>query len=151
MDFVSALVALVSAVSAGGNSTVSGILSPTANSTEPRFSRYFVIVLENTDWSQAMAEDFFSKISTKGRLYTQFHATTHPSQPNYFAMVAGSDFGWNSDNTTNLTGTNLADTLEAKGKTWKSYQESYPGNCNPLDGTKDGLYQRKHNPFVSFS
>lgn len=44
--------------------------------------------------------------------------------------------------------THLADLLEAKGFTWKLYQEDYPGNCFVGDAYP---YVQKHNPFISFS
>ncbi|KAJ3313771.1 hypothetical protein HDV04_001575 [Boothiomyces sp. JEL0838] len=84
------------------------------------------------------------------------HGIAHPSQPNYIAMIAGDVLGVRDDFTVDLTQSNLADTLEAVGKTWTSYQESYPGgvgNCvtdtETLNKTLH-MYERKHNPFMSF-
>jgi acid phosphatase len=43
---------------------------------------------------------------------------------------------------------NLADLIEASGRTWKDYQESMPAPC----GVKDTLsYVQKHNPFIWFT
>ena len=75
----------------------------------------------------------------------------HPSQPNYIDMIAGTHFGKLTDDNVEVSGPNVADLLEAKGLTWKSYQENYPGNCNATYGTNDHLYMRKHNPFMSFA
>lgn len=76
---------------------------------------------------------------------------THPSQPNYIHMIAGTDFGFKTDDDVECQGRTVVDLLEARGLTWATYQENYPGNCNPFHGTKDNLYKRKHNPFMSFA
>jgi hypothetical protein len=47
----------------------------------------------------------------------------------------------------------IVDQLEAKGKTWKAYMQSIfaGGNTDKLaDSAGDQLYERKHNPFVSY-
>ena len=53
--------------------------------------------------------------------------SAHPSQPNYWTMTAGDYFGHKSDANFDLNVTNIVDLLEAKGLTWKAYQEDYPG------------------------
>jgi hypothetical protein len=63
-------------------------------------------------------------------------------------IVAGDYFGYNHDSNVNINKTNLVDLLEAKGITWKTYQEDYPGGCRP-DKTIAN-YARKHNAFMSF-
>ncbi len=51
-----------------------------------------------------------------------YYALTHPSAPNYFPMLGGSDFGYDYDNPTpGINEPNLADTIEATGKTWTGY------------------------------
>ena len=49
----------------------------------------------------------------------------------------------------------MADLLENKGLTWKSYQEDYVGECNKAarirDKQKGQHYVRKHNPFISMT
>jgi hypothetical protein len=114
------------------------------------FDRYLVIVLENQDYSTVMSNTYFRNLATKGTLFTSFYAITHPSYPNYLAMVAGSTFGISSNTQVNLQQKSIADLLEAKGLSWKSYAENYPGNCY-LGSTADGaLYVRKHTPLLSF-
>uniref|UniRef100_A0A6B2LG19 Phosphoesterase n=1 Tax=Arcella intermedia TaxID=1963864 RepID=A0A6B2LG19_9EUKA len=39
--------------------------------------------------------------------------------------------------------------MDAKGVTWKAYNENFPGNC--YAGQYLGKYFRKHNPFISFN
>jgi phospholipase C len=50
-----------------------------------------------------------------------------------------------------LNETTVADLLEDKGYTWKSYQEDYPEEQGCYtNGDYQKLYYRKHNPFMSF-
>lgn len=116
---------------------------------KPRFTRFFNIVFENTDLVVASELSYFKELASKGRLYANMHGVAHPSQPNYIAMVAGTTFGFLSDDNIDIPGSNLADLLEARHLTWKTYQENYPGNCYIGKGLND-LYERKHNPFMSF-
>lgn len=53
-----------------------------------------------------------------------------------------------SDSVYNLNASTLVDLMEAKGVSWKSYQEDLPYNC--YAGANKGAYYRKHNPFISF-
>ncbi|KAJ3313772.1 hypothetical protein HDV04_001576 [Boothiomyces sp. JEL0838] len=124
---------------------------------EPRFKRFFQIIMENTNFEVAMNQTFMPALAAQGRLFTNMHGITHPSQPNYVAMIAGDTLGVINDHDVNITASCIADTLEAAGKTWVSYQEQYPGSAgNCFTGTEmvNGdlhLYERKHNPFMSFT
>lgn len=68
-------------------------------------------------------------------------ASIHPSEPNYIWQEAGSNFGVNNDADPykNATGPNvfsspnLSGLLQAKGISWKSYQEDI--NLTPTSGT----------------
>ena len=122
-----------------------------ASPASPRFKNYFTIIMENTDYSVAMETAYFKSLASQGRLLTNMHGMTHPSQPNYIDMIAGTNFGKLTDDNVELVGPTLPDLLDAKKYTWKAYQENYPGNCNATYGTNDFLYMRKHNPFMSFA
>lgn len=131
------------------------------------FDRVYLIVLENTNYASARSNANYLNIESRGRLLTNYHATTHPSQPNYFAMVAGSDFGQLNDNTVTINAANLASRLEAAGVSWKVYSEGQGSACNLVSsataaggstcgttysaGTYKGYYKRKHNPLISFT
>ncbi|KAJ3321661.1 hypothetical protein HDV06_003954 [Boothiomyces sp. JEL0866] len=123
----------------------------------PRFKRFFQIIMENTDLSVALEQPYMKSILPLGRLYNNMHGITHPSQPNYIAMIAGDVMGVIDDDNHDLTGVTIADTLEEAGKTWVTYQETYPGgvgNCYTQKDTITGdlrLYERKHNPFMSYT
>jgi hypothetical protein len=114
------------------------------------FKKVFLIVLENEDATNALDQPYLAELASRGASLTNFHAVVHPSQGNYFAMTSGSPLGmqflW-GDWTVTKDVSNIADLLEAKGLTWKSYAEDYPGGCFTGDS---GKYKRKHNPFISY-
>ncbi len=114
----------------------------------PVIDHVIIVEFENTDYSKAMAQPTFQKIAQAGANLTHFMAETHPSQPNYIAMIAGDMYGVKGDGNVNLDGRHIGDLLEEAGKTWKVYADDYPGNC--FLGAKSGKYARKHVPFLSF-
>lgn len=102
-----------------------------------------------------MADPNFSKYFPQGLHLTNFKAITHPSQPNYWAQVAGSIFTEvtpPTDINVDLDATHVADLMEKRSVTWKMYQEDYPdieGTC--FVGASHLKYRRKHNPLISFA
>lgn len=112
------------------------------------FERIFIIQFENQPFYAVNMNEHFNMLSKKGVLLTNYYGSTHPSQPNYWNQVAGSNFGIYDNENHDLPYTNLADLLTAKNISWKAYQEDYPGNC--YTGKRYQQYVRKHNPFISF-
>lgn len=121
----------------------------TAPKSDPQFKKVFVVIFENENYDKAQAEPFFGSLLSKGAFLSNFHAEAHPSQPNYIALISGDTQGVTGDGNTTVDASHIGDLLEAKGKTWKVYAESYPGKC--FKGAKSGTYVRKHNPFISFA
>jgi acid phosphatase len=118
----------------------------------PAFDHVVVVVLENKARSQVLgsrAAPAFNAFARTGAVLTGYRGVTHPSLPNYLALVSGSTHGVTSDCTTcTVAGPSLADTLEAKGLTWKTYAEGLPqpGWTGPYRGN----YAKKHAPFLYF-
>jgi phospholipase C len=114
--------------------------------------------MENHNWSQV--EGSSSAPFINGTLLKQgAHATNyfnppgiHPSEPNYIWLEAGSNLGVRSDalpsSSHQSTTHHLTTLLDAKGVTWKSYQEDISGRNCPL--TNVAKYAPKHNPMVFF-
>lgn len=123
-------------------------ISLSAASLSPRFKKMIYIVLENKDYKDVLKNSQFKKWAHQGAHFTNFFAETHPSQPNYIAMVAGSTLGVTSNNNVTLDEKHLGDLLEEKNLSWKVYAEDYPSNC--FLGSSSGSYARKHVPFLSF-
>jgi hypothetical protein len=118
----------------------------------PAFAHAIVIVLENKEYSDVLGSSAAPTFATLSRRYARligYYGVSHPSLPNYLALVSGSTHGITSDCTAcKVTGLNLADTLEAAGKTWKAYEEGLPQAG--FTGAYAGRYAKKHNPFLYF-
>lgn len=114
------------------------------------FNHVFLIVLENTDYQQALANPYLGQLAKSGVLLTNFYAVTHPSYPNYMALAGGSTFGISSDGQEDIDKTNLVDLMEPAGVSWKVYAEGLPTSQKCYTGVQSGRYVRKHEPFASF-
>ncbi len=114
----------------------------------------FVVVMENHSYNEVWNTSSSPYITSLGNAYaraTNYHASIHPSLPNYLDLYGGSNYGITTDcspsTSCHINAVNLADNLEAKGLTWKGYMESMPSPCFLTDS---GNYAPKHNPFVYF-
>lgn len=125
------------------------IISPRAFAQAPHFSKVVWIVFENTNFDEALNQPTFASIAKQGALFTNFEGSTHPSQGNYIAMIAGSQLGVMGDGLVNLNAPHLGDLIEHAGLTWRAYAEDFPGNC--FVGKTYRNYARKHVPFMSFT
>jgi phosphatidylinositol-3-phosphatase len=118
----------------------------------PDFTHVVVVVFENHEASSIAGNADAPTLSELARRYatlTRYDAVGHPSLPNYLALVSGSTHGISSDCTECVVhARNLADTLAAAGRTWKTYAEDlpYPG----FTGGSSGRYAKKHDPFLYF-
>ncbi len=112
------------------------------------FARVLIIVLKNQNCDSARKDPYLARLAQQGADFTNFRAITHPSYPNYLAMVAGTSFGMKSDAQVNFPDdaqhATIADFLD-----WRSYAENYPQEPQPFLGDH-GRYARKHVPFLSF-
>jgi phospholipase C len=126
--------------------------APAALPKLPAFKHVVVIVMENKEAGELVAGDAapnFQRFAAQGATLAEYHAVTHPSLPNYLALVSGSTQGLHDDCTDcNFAVPNLADTLAAQGKTWKTYAEDIPRPG--WEGAAKGLYVKRHNPFLYF-
>ncbi len=125
----------------------------------PPFSHIYTIVMENKEFGSIVgspAAPYLNSLIAQYGLATNYTGVAHPSEPNYFALFSGSTQGATGDGVYNLTGQNLADQIEAAGKTWRVFAENVSLNCftgsiaiNGEDGL--GYYARKHEPAISFT
>jgi len=108
--------------------------------------------MENKEYAQLVGSNdapFINQLAAQYTVVDHAYAITHPSLPNYLALLAGDTFGITSDCTTCFVqGPNLVDSLEARGRSWKAYMEDMPSPC--FTGTSAGGYALKHNPFLYF-
>jgi phospholipase C len=136
-------------VGAAGIATRSATAAP---KPVPSFTHVVVIVMENKEYGEVVGSSqapAFAALARRYALVTNYRGVSHPSLPNYLALVSGSTQGITSDCTDcPVDARNLADTLEQAGKTWKTYAEGLPSPG--FTGAGAGRYAKKHDPFVYF-
>ncbi len=141
-----------------------------ASSGVPLFEHVFVIVMENTSKStldSATGTPFLQGLGMTAATLADFHGVAHPSLPNYIAMTSGDTQGISCDCAPDTSSScnafncgtllsscgcevqahNLADDLEAAGRTWRSYAENAATPCNAVSATP---YATKHVPFLYY-
>ncbi|MDX6436950.1 MAG: phosphatidylinositol-3-phosphatase [Gaiellaceae bacterium] len=124
----------------------------TAVAPIPAFDHVFVVVFENKESASVIGNRAAPTFNAYARRYatlTRYYGVTHPSLPNYIALVSGATQGITNDCTSCVVSArSLADTLEAAGRTWKTYAEGLPspGYLGPFNKR----YAKKHNPFAYF-
>jgi phospholipase C len=124
----------------------------------PHMNHVFVIMMENTAYADLLDPSnsntpFIRSIASTYGLDTNYFGVTHVSLPNYLAATSGSNWGSNSDDVNQaplLDHTNIVDQLERANVSWKAYMEDLPSAGDTIAQTPDGLYVRKHNPFLMY-
>jgi phosphatidylinositol-3-phosphatase len=131
--------------------TATPMPTPTQIPLVPNFKHIVIIPFENKEFDTVIDSQnmpYFNVLAQTNTLLTQYYAVTHPSLPNYIAMVSGDAQGITSDCTDCfVNATSLADLIEQSGRTWKNYQQSMPKPCYVGD---TATYVQKHNPFIYF-
>ncbi len=119
----------------------------------PRFEHVVVIVFENKEQSSVLGRSVaptFARLARSYAVLSRYYGVTHPSLPNYLALVSGSTQGISTDCTDcSVSGVNLADSLGAAGRTWKTYAEGLPETG--FLGASSGRYAKKHDPLLYFT
>src|SRR6266568_1698947 len=151
----SAIVAsLAVGLTAAGGAAASGT---STDGQHVQLDRAFVIVLENHSQHSVIGDanaPFISSLAQKYGEAADYFGVTHPSEPNYVAMISGSNWFINNDNPANrFDHTNLVDELTARRISWGAYMEALP--ADPLadfaPSAAAPLYASKHNPFALFT
>src|SRR3954469_23874513 len=70
-----------------------------AATSVPRFDHVVLVMFENKASSQITSSSapYFGSLASQGASFSQSYAITHPSQPNYIALLSGSTQGVTSD------------------------------------------------------
>jgi hypothetical protein len=115
------------------------------SSTVGDLDHVFMVYMENKGFTEIVgspnAPYLNSLINTYG-FGSNYYALTHPSDPNYYPILGGSDFGINYNCPANcFDQPNLAYNIELAGKTWAGYMEGGGGYSTPTDRL----------PFLAFS
>jgi hypothetical protein len=120
--------------------------------TVPHFSHVVVLIFENHEYTSVIGSSSmpnFNNLANQYTLLTQSYAVRHPSLPNYIALTSGDTQGITTDcSTCYVNATNIADSVEGAGRSWKGYMEDMPSPC--YSGSSSGKYAKKHNPFLYY-
>ncbi len=140
--------ATITATSEGQSGTSAITVTPPGTS---QFGHVFVVTEENTDYVDVTSSSmpYLTGLAAQYGLATQYYANTHPSIGNYFEMATGQILTNDDGSSTIENVGSVVRSLNAAGKTWKSYAESIPNAC--YLGGDTGNYARKHNVFALLS
>jgi Phosphoesterase family len=134
----------------------------------PTYDHVFLVINENHNFSQIIgnsAAPIINALAADYGLATQYTGVSDPSEPNYVAMLGGTDFGISSDDPYFFPGhtvsaENLMSQLDGAGKSWRAYFQDlpyagyrgycFPGKCNGIPDS-DTQYVAKHNGIVNFA
>ncbi len=120
----------------------------------PRPAHVVIVVEENRSEGNIIGSKstpFINALAANGANMAQSFAETHPSEPNYLALFAGSTFGVTKDACPVDGGNapNLASELLAAGYTFIGYAEGLPAVGSTVCSA--GKYARKHVPWANFT
>lgn len=125
--------------------------TPTVRPLVPNFKHIIMIVFENHEYDLVVGNSSmpsYNQFASENTLLSQYYAITHPSLPNYLAIFGGDTFGITTDcEKCFVSAPNLADQIEASGRTWRAYFQDMPHPCFVMD---TAIYVQKHNPFMYF-
>jgi hypothetical protein len=115
-------------------------------STVGDLDHVFMVYMENKGFSDIVGSPnapYLNSLIHNYGFASNYHALTHPSDPNYYPIIGGSDFGINYNCPANCFNPplNLADNIELAGKTWAGYALGGGGYTTPTDRL----------PFLAFS
>jgi hypothetical protein len=105
----------------------------------------FMVYMENKGFGDIVGSPnapYLNGLIQQYGFASNYYALTHPSDPNYYPIIGGSDFGFNYNCPADcFDAPNLADNIELAGKTWAGYMEGGGGYTTPTDRL----------PFLAFS
>jgi phosphatidylinositol-3-phosphatase len=125
--------------------------SPTVGVDRP--DHVVVVIFENKEYVDIKGNPtapYLNALMARSANFTNTHAETHPSQPNYLALFSGSTQGVTDDSCLARfhDRPNLGAQLLDAGLTFVGYSEGLPKPG--FRGCSQGRYAAKHNPWVNF-
>jgi acid phosphatase len=122
----------------------------------PVYDHVVVVVEENKDYEEIIGNNRASYINDilkkEGASLTQMYAEEHHSEGNYFWLISGSNQNVGYTDRippSRFNTTNLGEELIRTGHSFKGYSEGLPQVGSMVE--RQGLYARKHVPWISFS
>jgi Hint domain-containing protein/phosphoesterase family protein len=119
-------------------------MAATIAPTVPTFDHIVVVMEENHSYNQIIGDTLDAPyinntLAAGGALMGNYFAITSPSEPNYFALYAGSTFGVTDDNFHSEPDPTLYTILQAAGKTFTGFVD-----------TASNATDQNHNPWEYF-
>ncbi len=121
----------------------------------PRYDHIVIVVEENRDYDEiidkADVAPYINSLRKEGASFTQMYGEEHFSQGNYFWLFSGSNqnVGFEDDIPPHrFDRPNLGAALIANNLSFKGYSEGLPAIGSEIH--KQGLYARKHVPWITF-
>jgi len=112
-----------------------------------------LVYMENKGYDDIVGSPYAPYLNSLINAYgfaNDYHGLTHPSLPNYYPIIGGTDFGltYNCGTPCIDVETTLVSNIEDAGKTWSGYAQSMPapGTLEPT-----GDYSPEELPFYAFS
>jgi hypothetical protein len=160
--WLAALALIVSLPACGANTAPATVNAPCPVSSRspvvqspgtrvPPLRHVWLFVLENRSCGEIIGNSeapYLNRLASTYGLAARYYAPTHPSLPDYLALVAGSTMGCVDQCESPLSGQSLAGQLREAGLSWAAYFEGLPRRGYTGDDS-DG-YVTRHNPFVAF-
>jgi acid phosphatase len=112
-----------------------------------------VVIEENHSYRDIIgspAAPYMNQLARHGASLVNFHAITHPSEPNYLALFSGATQGLTGDDCPlRYRGRTLAGQLVRAGATFAGYAEDLPHPGAAV--CRSGNYVRRHAPWTNFT
>ncbi|APE17790.1 hypothetical protein BOH72_23535 [Mycobacterium sp. WY10] len=114
----------------------------------------FLIYMENKGYNDIVGSPNAPYLNSLINAYgfaDNYYAVTHPSLPNYYAIVGGQVYGktYNCQSVCIDDPNNITTKLAAKGKTWAAYAQSLMPGQDPL--VASGGYSPDQTPWPAFA
>ncbi|MBM7652456.1 alkaline phosphatase family protein [Neobacillus cucumis] len=121
----------------------------------PKIDHILIVVEENHSKNQILGDSsapYMNSLMKQGANFTNYHAITHPSQPNYLDLFSGSNQGVTDDKKpkSKFSTDNLASELIEKNYSFMGYSEGQPSVGYNKEYADNG-YARRHNPWSNFA
>ena len=147
-------VAIQPASQSSSNGSTTNATDAVPLTRRPRVPEHVVVVVEENHPLPSIIgrpdARYFTSLARSGASLTGMYAITHPSEPNYLALFAGTTEGLSSDSCPHTyRGTNLGDQLRRAKRSFVGYAEGLPHQG--YAGCTAGSYARKHVPWTDFA
>jgi hypothetical protein len=110
----------------------------------PAYDHIVIVMMENHDYGEIIGNTnapYINSLAAGGALLSNYTALSHPSEPNYLGLYAGSTFGVTDDNFHNEPDPTLDTILQTAGKTFAGYVEhpNASSDHNPWESFPEGV------------